>query len=117
MTKKTNSASKVSIEDFRDHVAQGLGPASGALILLIDVLSTGPRPASPVEMTISTRVNKRASGRSGMDAKICFHSHNSTIYSSAQSCARLGGGRCQSPVLSFRLWPKFSSNCHACAKQ
>jgi len=23
-----NSASKASIEDFRDHVAQGLGPAS-----------------------------------------------------------------------------------------
>jgi len=53
MTKKTNSASKVSIEDFRDHVAQGLGPASGALINLIDVLATGPRPASPVEWTLS----------------------------------------------------------------
>jgi len=53
MTKKTNCASKASIEDFRDHVAQGLGPASGVLINLIDVLAIGPRPASPVEMTLS----------------------------------------------------------------
>src|SRR5262245_64453017 len=53
MTKKTNCASKVSIEDFRDHVAQGLGPASGVLINLIDVLTIGPRPVSPVEMTLS----------------------------------------------------------------
>ena len=51
---KTNSASKASIEDFRDHVAQGLGPASGVLINLIDVLAIGPRPASPVEMTLSS---------------------------------------------------------------
>jgi hypothetical protein len=50
---KTNSASKASIEDFRDHVAQGLRPASGVLINLIDVLVIGPRPASPVEMTLS----------------------------------------------------------------
>jgi hypothetical protein len=70
-----------------------------------------------IQFTSLTRVNKRASGKSGMDAKSCFHSHNSTIYSSAQSCARLGGGRCQSPVLSSRLWPKIASNCHACAKQ
>ena len=48
-----NSASKASIEDFRDHVAQGLWPASGALINLIDVLAIGPRPASPVERTLS----------------------------------------------------------------
>ena len=54
MTKKTNCASKASIEDFRDHVAQGLGPASGVLINLIDVLAIGPRPASPVEMTLSS---------------------------------------------------------------
>jgi DDE superfamily endonuclease len=53
MTKKTNCASKASIEDFRDHVAQSLGPASGVLINLIDVLAIGPRPASPVEMTLS----------------------------------------------------------------
>ena len=51
--KKTNSASKASIEDFRDHVAQSLGPASGVLINLIGVLVIGPRPASPVEMTLS----------------------------------------------------------------
>src|SRR5215813_11783724 len=50
---KTNSASKASIEDFRDHVAQSLRPASGVLINLIDVLAIGPRPASPVEMTLS----------------------------------------------------------------
>jgi hypothetical protein len=78
-----------------------------------DMATTIPR----IQFTSLTRVNKRASGRSGMDAKSCFHSHNSAIYSSAQSCARLGGGRCQSPVLSSRLWPKISSNCHACAKQ
>ncbi|HET7239419.1 MAG TPA: transposase [Terrimicrobiaceae bacterium] len=53
MTKKTNCASKASIGDFRDHVAQSLGPASGVLINLIDVLAIGPRPASPVEMTLS----------------------------------------------------------------
>jgi hypothetical protein len=51
--KKTNSASKASIEDFRDHVAQGLGPARVVLINVIDVLATGPRPASPVELTLS----------------------------------------------------------------
>src|SRR5262245_60029906 len=53
MTKKTNCASKVSIEDYRDHVAQSLGPASGVLINLIDVLAIGPRPISPAEMTLS----------------------------------------------------------------
>ena len=53
MTNKTNCASKASIDDFRDHVAQSLGPASGVLINLIDVLAIGPRPASPVEMTLS----------------------------------------------------------------
>jgi hypothetical protein len=53
MMMKPNSASKASIEDFRDHVAQGLGPASGVLINLIDVLAIGPRPASPVEMRLS----------------------------------------------------------------
>jgi hypothetical protein len=50
---KLNSDSKTSIKDFRDHVAQGLGPASGVLINLIDVLAIGSRPASPVEMTLS----------------------------------------------------------------
>ena len=50
---KNKSASKASIKDFRDHVAQSLGPASGVLINLIDVLAIGPRPASPVEMTLS----------------------------------------------------------------
>jgi hypothetical protein len=51
--KKPNSASKVSIEDFRARVAQSLGPVSGILINLIDVLAIGPRPASPVELTLS----------------------------------------------------------------
>src|SRR5215813_9495567 len=50
---KINCASKASIEDFRDRVAQSLGPASGVLINLIDVLAIGPRPASPVELTLS----------------------------------------------------------------
>jgi len=50
---KNKSASKASIKDFRDHVSQSLGPASGVLINLIDVLVIGPRPASPVEMTLS----------------------------------------------------------------
>jgi DDE superfamily endonuclease len=50
---KNKSASKASIKDFRDHVAQSLGPASGVLINLIDVLAIGPRPGSPVEMSLS----------------------------------------------------------------
>jgi Transposase DDE domain len=50
---KNKSASIASIEDFRDHVAQGLGPASGVLFNLIDVLALGPRPISPVELTLS----------------------------------------------------------------
>jgi hypothetical protein len=48
-----NSASKASIEDFRDHVARGLGPASEVLFNIIDVLAIGPRPTSPVELTLS----------------------------------------------------------------
>jgi hypothetical protein len=48
-----NSASKASIEDFRDHVARGLGPASEVLFNVIDVLAIGPRPISPVELTLS----------------------------------------------------------------
>lgn len=50
---KNKSASKASIKDFRDHVAQGLGPASEVLFNVIDVLAVGPRPASPVELTLS----------------------------------------------------------------
>jgi DDE superfamily endonuclease len=50
---KNKSASMASIKDFRDHVAQGLGPASGVLFNLIDVLALGPRPISPVELTLS----------------------------------------------------------------
>ena len=50
---KNKSASKASIEDFRDHVAQGLGPASGVLFNVIDALAVGPRPIFPVELTLS----------------------------------------------------------------
>ena len=50
---KNKSASKASIKDFRDHVAQSLGPAGGVLLNVIDVLAIGPRPGSPVEMTLS----------------------------------------------------------------
>src|SRR5262249_1927519 len=53
MMMKSNSASRASIEDFRGHVALGLGPARQVLINLIDVLATVPRLASPVEMTLS----------------------------------------------------------------
>src|SRR5215813_15223713 len=53
MTKKTNCASKAIIEDFRDHVAHSIGPASEVLINLINVLAIGPRPISPAEMTLS----------------------------------------------------------------
>src|SRR5438093_6883363 len=49
-----NSASKASIEDFRDHVARGLGPASEVLFNVIDVLAIGPRQSSPVDLTRST---------------------------------------------------------------
>jgi DDE superfamily endonuclease len=50
---KNKSASKASIKDFRDQVSRSLGPASGVLVNLIDVLAIGPRPGSPVEMTLS----------------------------------------------------------------
>jgi hypothetical protein len=47
-----NSASKASIGDFRNHLTQGLGPAREVLFNLIDVLAIGPRPASPVKLTL-----------------------------------------------------------------
>ncbi|HEU0180089.1 MAG TPA: hypothetical protein VFV58_38120 [Blastocatellia bacterium] len=50
---KNKSASKASIKDFRGHVSRSLGPASGVLVNMIDVLAIGPRPGSPVEMTLS----------------------------------------------------------------
>jgi DDE superfamily endonuclease len=50
---KNKSASKASIKDFRDHVSRSLGPTSRVLVNLIDVLAIGPRPGSPVEMTLS----------------------------------------------------------------
>jgi hypothetical protein len=36
-----NNVSKASIEDFRDHVSRGLGPASEVLFNVIDVLAIG----------------------------------------------------------------------------
>src|SRR5262245_45385005 len=48
-----NSASKATIEDFHDHVARRLGPASEVLFNVIDVLAIGPRPTSLVELTLS----------------------------------------------------------------
>jgi hypothetical protein len=53
MTIINNSASKASIEDFRERVAQSLGPSSAVLLNLMDVLAIGPRPASPVEVVLS----------------------------------------------------------------
>jgi hypothetical protein len=48
-----NGASKASIEDFRERVAQSLGPSSAVVLNLMDVLAVGPRPASPVEVALS----------------------------------------------------------------
>ena len=51
---ENQNASKANIiKDFRDHVSQGLGPASGVLFNVIDVLAVGPCPFSPVELTLS----------------------------------------------------------------
>jgi DDE superfamily endonuclease len=46
-------ASKASIDDFRERVAQSLGTSSAVLLNLIDVLAIGPRPASAVEVALS----------------------------------------------------------------
>jgi hypothetical protein len=46
-------ASQASIEDFRERVAHSLGASSAVLLNLIDVLAIGPRPGTPVEVTLS----------------------------------------------------------------
>jgi len=53
MRKNNQCASQASIEDFRERVAQSLGPSRAVLLNLIDVLAVGPRPASPVEVVLS----------------------------------------------------------------
>jgi hypothetical protein len=50
---KKETASTKSVQEFRDAVAASLGAGGAVLINLIDVLATGPRPASPVELTLS----------------------------------------------------------------
>ena len=51
---KKETASTKSVQEFRDAVAANLGAGSGVLLNLIDALATGPRPDSPVELTLST---------------------------------------------------------------
>jgi hypothetical protein len=48
---KKETASAKSIQEFRDAVAASLGADIAVLLHLIDVLATGPRPGSPVELT------------------------------------------------------------------
>jgi hypothetical protein len=50
---KKENASTQSVQEFRDAVAAGLGASRAVLLNLIDVLATGPRPHSPVELTLS----------------------------------------------------------------
>ena len=50
---KKEDASTKSVQEFRDAVAASLGAGSGVLLNLIDVLATGPRPNSAVEVTLS----------------------------------------------------------------
>jgi hypothetical protein len=50
---KKKTASTKSVQEFRDAVAASLGAGSAVLLNLIDVLATGPRPGSPVELTLS----------------------------------------------------------------
>lgn len=51
---KKEDASTESVQEFRDAVAANLGAGSAVLLNLIDVLATGPRPGSVVELTLST---------------------------------------------------------------
>lgn len=50
---KKESASTKSVQEFRAAVAASLGVGSTVLLNLIDVLAAGPRPGSPVELTLS----------------------------------------------------------------
>ena len=50
---KTETASIKSVQEFRDAVAASFGAGGAVLLNLIDTLATGPRPGSPVEVTLS----------------------------------------------------------------
>lgn len=49
--KKENASTK-SVQEFRDAVVASLGVSSAVLLNLIDALAAGPRPGSPVELTL-----------------------------------------------------------------
>lgn len=51
MKKQTESTQ--SVQEFRDAVAASLGSGGAVLLNLIDTLVVGPRPGSPVELTLS----------------------------------------------------------------
>jgi hypothetical protein len=51
--KKENASTK-SVQEFRDAVVASLGPGSAVLLNTIDSLAAGPRPGSPVELTLSS---------------------------------------------------------------
>ena|SRR5438105_1318258 len=53
MRKTNHCASQASIEDFRERVAQSLGPSRDVLLNLMDALAVGRRPASSVEVVLS----------------------------------------------------------------
>jgi len=50
--KKENASTK-SVQEFRDAVVASLGAGSAVLLNTIDALVAGPRPGSPVELTLS----------------------------------------------------------------
>jgi len=50
--KKENASTK-SVQEFRAAVAASLGASPELLLNLIDVLATGPRPGSPVELALN----------------------------------------------------------------
>jgi hypothetical protein len=50
---KKETASTKSVQEFRDAVAASLGAGGVVLLNLIDLLATGPRPGSPVELALS----------------------------------------------------------------
>jgi len=49
VVKKENASTK-SVQEFQDSVAADLEVGSGILLNLIDVIATGPRPGSSVEL-------------------------------------------------------------------
>ena len=50
---KTKTASTQSVQEFRDAVASSLGSGAAVLLNVVDTLAVGPRPNSPVELTLS----------------------------------------------------------------